>query len=47
MSRGARQSLGHDVEIKGSNNDMNMILFTGSLIEAGIDPRREGKAAGY
>jgi gamma-glutamyltranspeptidase len=43
---------GHDVEIKGSNNDMNMILFgTGPIqmgpIQAGIDPRRDGKAAGY
>ena len=38
---------GHDVEIKGSNNDMNMILFSGGTIQGGIDPRREGKAAGY
>ena len=37
---------GHDVEWKGSNNDMNMILFQPDWIEAGIDPRREGKAAG-
>jgi gamma-glutamyltranspeptidase/glutathione hydrolase len=41
------KSRGHDVEMKGSNNDMNMILFTGGIIQAGIDPRREGKAAGY
>jgi gamma-glutamyltranspeptidase/glutathione hydrolase len=38
---------GHDVEIKGSNNDMNMILMDGDWIQAGVDPRREGKAAGY
>ena len=37
---------GHDIELKGSNNDMNMILI-GGWIQAGIDPRREGKAAGY
>ena len=42
------KSRGHDVELKGSNNDMNMILFPGDgWIQAGIDPRREGKAAGY
>ncbi len=38
---------GHDVEIKGSNNDMNMILVDGDWMQGGIDPRREGKAAGY
>jgi len=38
---------GHDIEIKRSNNDMNMILMDGAWIQAGIDPRREGKAAGY
>ncbi len=38
---------GHDVELKGSNNDLNMILFAGGSIQAGVDPRREGKAAGY
>jgi gamma-glutamyltranspeptidase / glutathione hydrolase len=38
---------GHQIELKGSNNDMNMILFAGHSIQGGIDPRREGKAAGY
>ncbi len=38
---------GHTIEMKPSNNDMNMILFDGAWIQAGIDPRREGKAAGY
>ena len=38
---------GHTIELKGSNNDMNMILFAAEGIQAGIDPRREGKAAGY
>ncbi len=38
---------GHAIEMKGSNNDMNMILFGEGSIQAGIDPRREGKAAGY
>jgi gamma-glutamyltranspeptidase/glutathione hydrolase len=38
---------GHTVEMKASNNDMNMILMDGPWIQAGIDPRREGKAAGY
>ena len=38
---------GHEIELKGSNNDMNMILFAADSIQAGIDPRREGKAAGY
>jgi len=38
---------GHAIEMKGSNNDLNMILLDGPWIQAGIDPRREGKAAGY
>jgi gamma-glutamyltranspeptidase/glutathione hydrolase len=39
---------GHDVELKGSNNDMNMILVgSDGWMQGGIDPRREGKAAGY
>ena len=38
---------GHTIEMKGSNNDLNMILLNGEWIQAGIDPRREGKAAGY
>jgi len=38
---------GHNIEMKGSNNDMNMVLMEGGWIQAGVDPRREGKAAGY
>jgi gamma-glutamyltranspeptidase/glutathione hydrolase len=38
---------GHTIEMKASNNDMNMILMDRAWIQAGIDPRREGKAAGY
>ncbi len=38
---------GHDVELRGSNNDMNMILLDGSYFQGAVDPRREGKAAGY
>ena len=38
---------GHAIEMKGSNNDMNMILVDGQWLQGGIDPRREGKAAGY
>ncbi len=38
---------GHSIEMKPSNNDMNMILMDGTSIQAGIDPRREGKAAGF
>ena len=38
---------GHAIEMKGSNNDMNMILVDGPWLQGGIDPRREGKAAGY
>jgi gamma-glutamyltranspeptidase/glutathione hydrolase len=38
---------GHEVEFKASNNDMMMILSDGDWLQAGVDPRREGKAAGY
>jgi gamma-glutamyltranspeptidase/glutathione hydrolase len=38
---------GHSIELRGSNNDLNMILLNGDWIQAGVDPRREGKAAGY
>jgi gamma-glutamyltranspeptidase/glutathione hydrolase len=37
---------GHQIEMKASNNDLHMILFANGGIQAGIDPRREGKAAG-
>ncbi len=38
---------GHTIEMKASNNDLNMILLDGGFIEGAVDPRREGKAAGY
>jgi gamma-glutamyltranspeptidase/glutathione hydrolase len=38
---------GHQIEMKGSNNDLNLILMDGEWIQAAVDPRREGKAAGY
>ena len=38
---------GHTVEIRGSNNDMMAILFEERWIQGAVDPRREGKAAGY
>src|SRR5436190_13587073 len=38
---------GHEIEFKGSNNDMMMILRDGDWLQAGVDPRREGKAVGY
>ncbi len=38
---------GHKVEVRGSNNDMNAILIDGGWIQGAVDPRREGKAAGY
>jgi gamma-glutamyltranspeptidase/glutathione hydrolase len=38
---------GHEIEFKASNNDMMMILRDGDWLQAGVDPRREGKAAGY
>ena len=38
---------GYDIEPRASNNDLNMILMDGAWIQAGVDPRREGKAAGY
>jgi gamma-glutamyltranspeptidase/glutathione hydrolase len=38
---------GHRIDVKASNNDLNMILVQEGRIEAGIDPRRDGKAAGY
>lgn len=37
---------GHHIEIKPSNNDVNMILVDGPWIQGAVDPRREGKAAG-
>jgi len=37
---------GHQIEMKASNNDLHMILFANGSIQAGIDPRREGKAGG-
>jgi len=41
------EARGHEIEFKGSNNDMMMILSDGDWLQAGVDPRREGKAAGY
>ncbi|MBI3210270.1 MAG: gamma-glutamyltransferase family protein [Candidatus Solibacter usitatus] len=38
---------GYRVELRGSNNDMNLILAAGEWLEGAVDPRREGKAAGY
>ncbi|HEV8149243.1 MAG TPA: gamma-glutamyltransferase [Gemmatimonadales bacterium] len=38
---------GHEIELRESNNDVNMILAGEEWMQAGIDPRREGKAAGY
>jgi len=38
---------GHQVELKASNNDLHMILVDGAWMQAGIDPRREGKSGGY
>ena len=38
---------GHEIEFKASNNDMMMILSDGDWLQAGVDPRREGKAAGF
>jgi gamma-glutamyltranspeptidase/glutathione hydrolase len=37
---------GHEIEMKASNNDLHMILLAGDGVQGGIDPRREGKAAG-
>lgn len=44
---GALKARGHTIEIKGSNNDLNMILLDGKYMQGAVDPRREGKAAGY
>ncbi|HTM49095.1 MAG TPA: gamma-glutamyltransferase [Bryobacteraceae bacterium] len=41
------RSRGHEIEFKGSNNDMMMILTEAGWLQGGVDPRREGKAAGY
>ncbi len=38
---------GHQIELRPSNNDLNMILIEGGWIQGEVDPRREGKAAGY
>ncbi|MBI4910469.1 MAG: gamma-glutamyltransferase [Acidobacteria bacterium] len=38
---------GHNIEVRLSNNDLNMILVQDGWLQGGIDPRREGKAAGY
>jgi gamma-glutamyltranspeptidase/glutathione hydrolase len=37
---------GHEIEMKASNNDLHMILFAVDGVQGGMDPRREGKAAG-
>jgi gamma-glutamyltranspeptidase/glutathione hydrolase len=37
---------GHHIEIRPSNNDVNMILVDGPWIQGAVDPRREGKASG-
>ena len=39
------EARGHEIELKGSNNDLMMILSDGDWLQAGVDPRREGKAA--
>ena len=41
------QARGHKIQLKASNNDLNMILLDGAWMQGGIDPRREGKAGGY
>jgi gamma-glutamyltranspeptidase/glutathione hydrolase len=41
------RSRGHEIEFKGSSNDMMMILTDAGWLQGGVDPRREGKAAGY
>ena len=41
------EARGHEVEWRASLNDLNMILADGGWIQAAVDPRREGKAAGY
>ena len=40
-------TLGHEIEFKPSNNDVMMILADPDGWQAGVDPRREGTAAGY
>jgi len=41
------EARGHKIFFKASNNDLNMILLDGAWMQAGVDPRREGKAGGY
>jgi gamma-glutamyltranspeptidase / glutathione hydrolase len=41
------EARGHKIFFKASNNDLNMILLDGPWMQAGVDPRREGKAGGY
>jgi gamma-glutamyltranspeptidase / glutathione hydrolase len=41
------EARGHKIQFKASNNDLNMILLDGAWMQAGVDPRREGKAGGY
>ena len=41
------ETRGHQIELKPSNNDLNMILIAGGWLQGAVDPRREGKAAGF
>ena len=41
------RALGHEIDFKASNNDVMMILADPVGWQAGVDQRREGKAAGY
>jgi gamma-glutamyltranspeptidase/glutathione hydrolase len=41
------ETRGHRIELKPSNNDLNMILIDGGWLQGAVDPRREGKAAGF
>ena len=41
------EARGHKIEPKPSNNDLNMILIDNGWLQGAVDPRREGKAAGY
>jgi gamma-glutamyltranspeptidase / glutathione hydrolase len=38
---------GHEIELRASLNDLHMILLNGDWLQGAVDPRREGKAAGY
>src|SRR5262249_38997287 len=38
---------GHAIEAKASRNDLNIILMEQGWVAGAVDPRREGKAAGY